>query len=544
MKVHDINRHYGEARHRSSATAGSSNYLGAGHSRRTFVRYMGSLAAAGLAVPAWIGCRAPSEKADAYRNVIFLISDDHAATVAGCYGNPIVRTPNIDRLAERGIRFEKAYANAPLCSASRQSLITGKFPHAAGVTLLRTSFPEEQVTIAEHLKGLGFATGLIGKAHFNNDLSHGFDYRVTRADHRAYVEALPDSEIPKDVPVRPPWRPFRDHARVWLNADRLPSSNYDRHSQGTYYSTQANAFIDAHNDERFFLVVGYHEPHSPFNFPVEYAGRYRPEDMPLPTGSPEDDRWIPLEFKDLTEQERRGIIASYYTSVEYMDKNVGLVVDHLAAKGLIDETLVVYLGDHGYLLNDHKRFEKHMMWEPAVRSPLILAGAADLGGGAVSEAMTEFVDIAPTVLDLLDVPAMEGLQGESLVPVIEGRVSEHKTYVFSEFLADNKAMVRTEEWKYIFTSGKRDLGQGYETGNPPPGVTHRLYHMPTDPDEHRNVAGLPENGTVLEQLQGLMLAHFQRTHPKSDRLPDGLTIEEALVWFCEPPEIEADLEAR
>ncbi len=462
----------------------------------------------------------------------------------GCYGNEIIRTPNLDALAGSGMRFDRAYANAPMCSASRQSLITGKYPHASGVTLLRTSFPEEQVTLAEHLKQYNFRTALIGKSHFNNNLPHGFDLLVSRADHNAYVAELPASEIPQDVDVRPPWRPFQDHARTWLNADMLPGPNFDRHSMGTYFVDRAISFLEEEQADPFFLVLSFHEPHSPFNFPVEYAGKYNPADMPLPAGGPEDDRWIPAVFKDLTEEERRGIIASYYTSVEYMDKNIGLMIDHLERAGLMDETMIVYLGDHGYLLNDHKRFEKHMMWEPAVRAPLLVKAGDAFTAGASTDAMTEFVDIVPTVLDVLGLPAMEENQGRSFKPILAGESDVHKDYVFAEFLADNKAMVRTRDWKYVFTSGKRDLGQGYATGNPPPGVVHRLYYLPEDPDEQQNVAGLRSFADKLAELQQLMLDHFKRTHPKSNELPAGLSMDEALSWFCEPPDVGAELDAQ
>ncbi|MEM8487848.1 MAG: sulfatase [Bacteroidota bacterium] len=484
------------------------------------------------------GCEKPAQ----VRNVVFIISDDHAADVTGAYGNEIVRTPHIDALAAEGVLFDRAFANAPMCSASRQSLMTGKYPHAAGVTLLRTSFPEEQVTLAEHLGEHGFKTGQIGKAHYNNSLPHGFAYRVTRADHNAYVDELSASEIP-DVPARPVWRPFRDDARIWLNADMLPGGQYDRHSIGTFYARKAADFIAANTSDPFFLVVGFHEPHSPFNFPVEYAGKYDPANMPLPQGSDEDDRWVPAIFRDLTEADRRGIIASYYTSVEYMDKNTGIVLDALAANNLMDETLVVYLGDHGYLLNDHLRFEKHMMWEPAIRSPFVMRAGNRFEPGRITDALSELVDLVPTVLDVLELPPMEGLQGESLLPVLAGDAETHKGYVFAEFLADNKAMVRTDTWKYIFTSGKRDLGQGYATGLPPSGLLHRLYNLEDDPDEQHDVAGRPENEVVLQAMQQLMLTHFKETHPNVAEFPAGLSVDEALTWFCEPPDIGANLDA-
>ena len=465
-----------------------------------------------------------------------IIGDDHASHVLGCYGNDIIRTPNLDRMASRGVRFTNAYANAPVCSASRQSLLTGRYPHAAGVTLLRTPFPEEQITVAEHLQQFGFATGYVGKMHFNNDLDHGFASKFRRSDLRTYREQHPPKSVDESIPVRPPWRPFRDPARIWLNADMLPGGYYDEDSDGTIYAKKAIEFLNNHQQERFCLWLGFQEPHSPFNFPIEYAGKYDPKDMPLPQGSPEDDRWVPEIYRDLSEEDRRGIIASYYTSVEYVDKNVGLVLDELDRLGLTDDTLVIYIGDHGYLLNDHKRFEKHMMWEPAIGAPLIVQAGDRFKPNVSSDALCEFVDLAPTIMDALGVEQMTTHQGISLMPVLAQETEDHKDYVFAEFTVDNKAMVCTNEWKYIYTTGKRDLGQGYATGFGPPGVTHRLYHIATDPNETTNVAGKAENAAVLAELQHLMIDHFKKTDPRASRLPAGLSDEEILAWFCEPPE--------
>ena len=479
-----------------------------------------------------------------FQNVIVIIGDDHATGVLGSLGNNIINTPNLDRLSSEGIVFANAFANSPLCSATRQSLLTGKYPHATGVTLLTTSFPEEQVTLADHLKQYGFSSAIIGKNHFNNNLNHGFDVKIERRDYFKYLEDHPPQKVPDSISVRPPWKPFRDHARIWLNADAFPSDKYDHESIGTFYAKKAIEFINNNKDNRFFLWLGFHEPHSPFNFPIEYTGKYHPEDMPLPSGSPEDDEFIPLVFKDLTKEERKGIISAYYTSVEYLDKNVGLVLDGLKNAGLDDNTLVVYLGDHGYLLNDHKRFEKHMMWEEAVKAPFIIRAGDKRPVKSLRKEMVEFVDMAPTITDLLDVDRMEENHGYSLVPFFEKEILEFRDIVFSEFLADNKAMVRTEKWKYIYTSGKRDLAQGYATGNPPTGIRHRLYDLENDPGETTDVSKDPTNQEILESLQQKMIDIFERTHPKANEIPLGLSVEEKLSWYCEPPDDNPNISAK
>jgi arylsulfatase A-like enzyme len=482
-----------------------------------------------------------------FKNIVLLIGDDHSANVVGAYGNDLVRTPNLDRMASSGMRFEYAYANAPMCSASRQSFLTGLYPHAAGVTLLRTPLDEEKITIADHLGRYGYTSAIIGKNHFNDWVepsNHGFDYRVERKDYRAYRDSIDAPDVADSIATRPPWKPFRDHARRWLNADMLPGDQYDSLDIGTWYARQASAFLEAQQDKPFLLWVGFHEPHSPFNFPPEYRESYQPENMPLPQGSPEDDRWVPQVFRDLTEAERRGIVASYYTSVEYLDKNVGMILDKIDQLGLGDSTLVIYIGDHGYLLNDHKRFEKHMMWEPAIRAPLIVRGGEHFKPGSVSVVLTEYVDLVPTMLEAVGVPPIHGLQGKSLMPVLTGHSDEHKDYVFSEFLADNKAMVRDKRFKYIFSSGKRDLAQGYETGFPAPGITHRLYDVSNDPDETTNLFNDPDYRQEAERLQQVMLEWFAETHPAADSVAQNWNDVRKLSAYCEPPEGAEGMDAK
>jgi choline-sulfatase len=483
----------------------------------------------------WVASMPSRPTSTAVRNVLFIVGDDSSAQVLGSYGNTLVRTPNLDRLAGSGTRFDRAYCNSPICTPSRQSMITGKLPHAAGVTLLQTALAGDQLTIAEHLKQFGFKTGAVGKMHFNSQLKHGFDYRFDSPEYNAYLRQHPPRVPPADMRVKPSWRPFQDPARIWLNADVLPTRYYDADSEGTWFAGKAIEFLRENKGNRFCLWLGFLEPHSPFDFPIEYAGKYDPARMPVPSAGPEDGRWVPAVFKDLTEADKRGIIASYYTSTEYLDKNIGLVVDELRRLGLSENTLVIFVGDNGYLLGDHGRFEKHTLWEPAVRVPLILRDP-QYGLGKVINALVEFVDLLPTILERLQVPLMPNIQGKSLVPLLQGKSLKHRDYVFSEYLPDNMAMVRTAGWKYIFTSGKKDLDLGYETGNPPPGITHMLYDLRRDPGETHNLSGDPSHSGVLGDLQRKMLARFKETHPKAGSLPQGLSIEQSLAWFCEPPE--------
>jgi choline-sulfatase len=183
------------------------------------------------------------------------------------------------------------------------------------------------------------------------------------------------------------------------------------------------------------------------------------------------------------------------------------------------------------------------MWEEAVKAPLIIQAGDAYGRGRVIESLVEFVDLAPTLLDAVGVEDLPASQGKSLMPLLREKTGEHKEYVFSEFMADNKAMVRNERWKYIFTTGKHDLAQGYATGKGAPGITHRLYDLKTDPGETTNLADKPQYQDIKKKLQRAMIAWFKETYPK--KLPsDKNTIEEKLVWFCRPTEKNPDLDAK
>lgn len=477
-----------------------------------------------------------------YDNIVFIISDDHSYKTVGCYGNEHIRTPNLDRLASRGTRFINAYSNSPISAPSRQSMMTGKYPHATGVSLVFTPFPDSSnVTIAEYLKTFDFQTAIIGKTHFNHhfwwDLyqdgfpTHGYDLTVSKKEYNEWLTNNPQPPLPEGVKLR------EKGSVAHKNPEYRPMPFWDAYSPGTYYAHRAVDFMAKNKDRRFCLWLAFNEPHAPFNFPIEYAGKYHPDSLPLPQGSPEDDRWIPEMFRDLTEAQRRGIIASYYTSVEYMDKNTGLVLSALDSLGLRENTLVVYCGDQGYLLNEHKRFEKHTMWAESVKAPLIVSGAKHLQTNIVSDALVEFVDIVPTVVEALGFEQHADYQGSSFLGLLKGDTTEHRRYVFSEFHHDNKAMVATKAWKYIFTTGKRDLDLNYQTGYGASGIYHRLYDLKNDPNETTNVVLKPENQQIVRELQQQMLNVFESTHPHVDECPKELNKLGRLVWFLEPQDV-------
>ncbi len=486
----------------------------------------------------------------AFKHVLVIVGDDHSYKAVGAYGNDYIRTPNLDQMAENGILFRNAYATSPICNASRQSILTGKYPHATGVNMLFTPFRDEgNVTIAEHLKEKNFSTAIIGKTHFNNWMwaplykdgtpSHGFDVRIERGEYRDYIKSNPYTELPRGLKTR---ENQQGEGITWAkNAAMLPVGHRASESVAAFFVNEASKFINS-GDQRTFTWLAFHEPHAPFVYTIDYHDLYHPDSVFLPSGSPEDDRWIPAIFKDLTEKEKRGIITSYYRSVTHMDHQVGRMLDSLEQSGKLDETLVIYIGDQGYLLNDHKRFEKHSFWEESIRAPFIIMGAG-LPKGLVIEDPVSFIDIAPTIMDFLGLEPHDDFQGKSLRSLIETG-EDTSQYVFAEYLIDNKAMVTDGRWKYIFTTGSRDINMNYSTGLGPSGMYHRLYDLQNDPTESKNLAYQQEYSKKINDLQEVMLNYFYQTHPEAGNIPDNFNKLGELVWFLEPRDLGGDYEER
>jgi choline-sulfatase len=467
-------------------------------------------------------------------NLLFLIADDHAGYVLGAAGNRLAETPNLDRLALEGTRFERHFCNSPVCTPSRQSLLTGQLPHAAGVTVLRTALKEGTPTIARQLQRAGYRTAVFGKMHFNQpsrDGMHGFEHAMCEDAVQREWSKLTPAAVP-EMRVKPQWRPFRDPARIWLNGEKLPYGRYDRDMKSSFVAREAGKFFEENRDRPFALWVSFQEPHSPFDFPLDDARRFDAAKFAVPRMVPGDASQVPLIFRELSDADKRGIAAAYYTSVAFLDRNVGRVLERLRALGLEENTLVVYLADHGYCLGQHGRFEKHCGYDPALHVPLILRWPGRVRRGVVKD-MTEHVDVAPTLLDLLGAEPLPVPHGRSLRAYLEGRrPSARRDHVFSEYLENEEAFVRTERWKYIFCSGRRARTDGYQTDNPKPGRYKRLFDLAADAGEFEDVSG--REPKVVERMESLLLERFRTTHPEAEKEPARLSREEALEWYVRP----------
>jgi choline-sulfatase len=472
-----------------------------------------------LALLAALATHASAREPERPPNVLIICADDHAAYVTGAYGNPQVRTPNIDRLAAGGLRFERAYCNAPVCTASRQSFLTGRYPSTIGVTQLRTALPDSEVTLAETYKLAGYDTAAIGKMHFNSKLAHGFDLRIDQPEYRRWLQQQTRPPLPEGMQVQPPWRPFKDPARVWLNSAALPVDTTEAQSDGTYFAERAADFLKAEHEKPFLLMVSIYEPHSPYRFPVEYHGRHDPATFDVPEPGPEDDDQIPAIFRDLTREEKQGINAAYTTSVEYMDSCVGRVLEALSQAELTEDTIVIYFGDHGYMLGQHGRFEKHCSYEEAVRVPLIIRWPKRIAAGRRTRAFVELVDIVPTIHELCGYNVTKPLQGRSLLPLIDAQTTKHRDHVVVEYAQNEEAMIRDNDWKLVYERGANRRQDGYDTGRPLVPHQFRLYDMFSDRQEMHNVADDPRNAGTVKRLTDMLAYHLATTAREPAKVP-------------------------
>ena len=467
-------------------------------------------------------------------NVLWICADDFTPDVCGTYGNRVVRTPALDRLASQGIRFDRAFCNCPLSTPSRQSFWTGRYPRSIGVTLSPTPLPDDEVTLPTLLGQAGYEVAAFGKTHYYCPRRHEFDVCVDWPEYQAWLAARSPGPLPAGVETLGPWRPFADPPDVWLNSACLPYPVRDADMYGTFLATHAARYLAEEKAGPFFLYVSFHETHSPFAFPVEYRGRHDPRSFRAPPVGAEDRERLPAVFSKLTEADKRGILAAYATSAEFLDKNVGLVLDALDRSAYARDTLVVFTSDHGYLLGQHGRFEKHCCHEPAVRAALLMRFPGLIRPGRATSALIELIDLAPTILGLCAVPAPANLHGRSLVPLLRDRTGRHREHVVAEYADNEEAMIRTERWKLIYSAGTRRRRDGYAADPPAQRPSVLLYDLDNDPGETVNLADRAEHAGRVEQLTGMLADHLVRTARDPLSLPDSRDIPLILAHGLTP----------
>ncbi len=445
-------------------------------------------------------------------NVLFIICDD-LNTDLGCYGDPQVKSPNIDRLAARGVRFSNAYCQYPLCGPSRASFMTGLYPDQTlirgNAIRIRERVPNV-VTLSQMFRNNGWRATRIGKIyHYNVPADIGTDGHDD-----------PDSW---DEVVNPRGRDKTDESKVvtlkpgqygatlsWLRADGGDAEQTDGIA-----ATEAIARIKerAADSKPFFLAVGLYRPHTPYVAPEKYFDLYPVDAIQVPALHDELAESIPpAAFKTLRVHKEqiglkpevaRQVIQAYHASITFADAQVGRILDALDESGLAENTIVVFTSDHGYHMGQKGHWQKRTLYDQGSRVPLIIAAPGkSLPGGTACPA--EMLDFHPTLAELcgLEPPAM--VQGVSLVPALADAAARPRRDALTQ-LDPMGASLRTERFRY--TEWGRDGAGGSE-----------LYDHESDPEELRNLAGDPAFAAIVS---GLSARLRQRVAEAAD-VPEGL----------------------
>jgi choline-sulfatase len=459
------------------------------------------------------------------RNVLWLMSDQHSVRALGCYGNPVVQTPHLDRLAAQGLRFDRAYCAYPVCVPARFTMLTGRYPHHTGCVGNNSPLPLRERTVAHHFGHAGYATAFVGKLHPVDGQTHGFDYYMDFGHYYDYLG--PKTAVftagmgAEDSGCGSPWiTVFREgpggQRSPWVAPD-APRHNdtlavhqlldEPDHFE-SFVARETIRFLETYRDEPLFVVASFLKPHNPFAPPAEYAALYRPEEMPLPAWSDPGPDALPPQVRahavpgagaPAGEAWGRRFLAAYYGNVTHMDACAGRILDALERLGLAEETLVLYTTDHGEMGYEHGLRGKFNFFEASARLPLLarLPGVTPAGG--TTAALVDQADFVPTLLEVCGVaPATRSrsLDGTSFAPVLADPARPGKTVAFGEFALHTGRpfyMRRTDRWKYVlYTAGGEAL---YEPG--------------ADPYEQTNLAPDPAYGDVVAAERGALLAYLR-----------------------------------
>ncbi|HNQ90663.1 MAG TPA: sulfatase [Verrucomicrobiota bacterium] len=479
-------------------------------------------------------------------NVLFIAVDDLRPEL-GCYGKDYIHSPNIDRLAKAGLVFNRAYCQQAVCSPSRSSLMTGTRPDTTKVWDLVTHFRDalpNVVTLGQQFKNNGYFVRGIGKIYhggYDDPPTWSAPWQTPKApqyalkENVALVEAAPAGEPDGKAPAK-------KKNKKAANRPRGPAFECANVADNYYQDGKVADLAIAtlrqmkQKPQPFFLAVGFIKPHLPFISPKKYWDLYdpatirlapnpfRPEDAPeysiLPGGELRSYHGVPQG--DIPDDFARQLKHGYYAAVSYTDAQVGKVLDELNRLGLAKNTIVILWGDHGWKLGEHRAWCKHSNVENDVNAPLLLSVPGMKTAGQHTDALVEFVDIYPTLCELAGLPLPGHLEGTSLKPLLDDPKRPWKSAAFSQYPRPNGKSgvgplmgytMRTDRYRFTVWVGRNDHSQVDAI---------ELYDHQTDPQENLNVAMLPANQALVEQLMAQWKAGWQGAKPPVARQSVGL----------------------
>ncbi len=503
-----------------------------------------------------------SQNAKHRPNVIFFITDQQQRKTLGCYGNDVIQTPNLDRLAAEGVLCENAFTANVICMPSRATLFTGRYPRVHGVVTNGVALPDEETTLAEVLAAAGYRTAAVGKMHF---APHGETKRDAHGDVLAVSPESPQwHEAGKPVPM--PYHGFQQlqmacgHPTDWTDYyqwlveidPELPqlwskdkalqppsgapsswkSGMPEEYHSSTFVGNESIKFLEqfARESEPFFLFASFPDPHFPFCPPAPWCNMYDPADVPMPNRSRAEVEGKPTDYHnrlkkfenawgyhplEMPEEHIREIIAHYYGMVSLIDQNVGRVLAKLDELGIAEDTVVIFTTDHGEHAGDHWLIYKCSPYDELTHLPLIWRWPGKFPPGARLEGLVSHLDFMSTVLELVGVEIPRGVQGVSYTEALKQGQGEGRPWVLLE--DDDLPLLDEGSYGYLRTLRTRDSRLSYylNYNDEPDG---ELYDLRDDPGELNNRWQDPAYRAVREELLQTMLdAVIQAVDPKPER---------------------------
>lgn len=455
-------------------------------------------------------------------NILFIATDDMNCDL-GSYGHPMVKSPNIDRLAARGVRFEHTYSQNPVCNPSRTSFMTGLYPEQTNINTNAGHFREfipEVTTMAQHFRNNGYYVARIGKIYHygvpTNIGENGNDDAPSWEEVRNPIGI--DKVVEPDINIIVPGA-HSGGVLSWLKVD----SEDEEHTDGIG-ANYAIEMLEANHPDKtgrpFFLAMGFYRPHTPYVAPSHYFDLYPTEAIDPVLLHPNDRDDIPkaalpdrTNQLDLTIEQRKDIIQAYYASISLVDTQVGRLLDALDRLELAENTVVVFVSDHGYHLGAHGLWQKSDLFEGSARVPLIIATPEEgHAKGKTTMSLTELVDLYPTLSELCGIEPPAHVAGQSLVPVLQDPSLGLRDEAYS--VTDCRTVRRWDNSKFLGRSIRTDRYRYTEWDEGSYGV--ELYDYERDPEEFTNLAYDPEHADLMESLRRRL--HQRSKEAQVDRL--------------------------
>ncbi|MFW6146449.1 MAG: sulfatase [Planctomycetota bacterium] len=441
-------------------------------------------------------------------NILFIMTDQLRFDYLGAAGADFVRTPNIDRIAERGMRFTQCCSNAPICAPARIALATGLMAGRTGALTNVRFLSREQTTYYQRLRDDNYRVGCCGKLDLakpdpwnsTGDRPCAFTFGFTHPveiEGKMHSGNRPEPQGPYGLELQQHGLYDAYHADYAARARNRWVKNASHDSvlpaewfQDTYIGRRSVAWLEGVGDDfPWHLFVSFAGPHDPFDPPAAYAERYR--DAAVPAAIHDELAGKPACLRNkqrgLDDAEIAHTRRQYCASIEAIDDAVGDILDVLERRGMLENTYILFSADHGEMLGDHGLYTKNVMYEPSLRLPLLVAGPG-IDGGRVSDAPVELIDVNPTICELAGLPAQEGIDARSFVGVCHGETDRHRDATVSEL--EHCRCVRTDRWKLI---------ENYNE------VTE-LYDLQADPQELDNVAA--DHPEQVAELRGIFRARI------------------------------------